>query len=173
MKNLNLEEDLRRNAEESLEPGFKLYDFLLVHGKHGLKIKVFLDNLNDPWGTPTIANCSKFARVFDSKLMDLVNMGRMTEDYVLEVSSPGAERELRDQADWFRFQNKPMKVRYNTTPEKIDTKILNLVKIEGEMTYWKKAGLKKDKKNHKQDKPGDEFKIMIHDINNVRLYLDF
>jgi len=172
MKNLNLEEDIRNIAEAALEQGFKIFDLALIHGKSILKIKVLLDKLDDPWGTPTIADCARYTRRFDAGLTDLVNKGGMTEDYVLEVSSPGAERELKERSEWIRFREKPMKVRYNITPEKANTDVLSLVRVDDDMAYWKKAILKKDKKKTRKQS-GEEIGIQIKDIIQVKLYLDF
>jgi ribosome maturation factor RimP len=172
MKNLNQEDDVGSCALKALEQGFKLYDLKLVPGKNSLRIRVFLDKLDDPWGTPNVADCEKFARAFDAGLTDLVNMGKLSENYILEVSSPGAERELKSSEEWGRFKDKPMKVRYNITPVKANTDVFSLIRIDGDMTYWKKARLKKDKNNNKE-KPDKETGILIKDIIQVKLYLDF
>ncbi|MDH4262614.1 MAG: hypothetical protein OEV78_06180 [Spirochaetia bacterium] len=172
MRKLDLEFDISDAALMALEKGFKLYDIKLVHGKSGLKVRVLLDKLDDPWGTPTVSDCGKFAKALDSRLTNLVNMGKMSDDYTLEVSSPGAERELVGSDEWVRFKDKPMKVRYNISPVKANANIFSLVRLDGETVYWKKAVLKKDKKS-KNEKFNEEIGILIKDIIQVKLYLDF
>src|SRR5512143_183561 len=48
----------------------------------------------------TIEDCARVSRAIEPKLDQ---SGLVSQDYVLEVSSPGVERPLRNAADWRRF----------------------------------------------------------------------
>ncbi len=48
----------------------------------------------------TIEDCAKVSRAVEAKLE---SAALVSEQYVLEVSSPGADRPLRSPADWRRF----------------------------------------------------------------------
>lgn len=164
-------------ARMVIEPEFRIFDAAVVHGKDNLKIRIYLDKLNDPWGTPSIEDCARFSRSLDAKLMELAANGKIPDNYSLEVASPGAERELRGPEEWLRFQGKPMKVRYTVEREKMATAILDFIGREEDKTFWKKAELKKGKNAKKGKKKATEknleVMILLNDISQVKLYLDF
>jgi len=171
MINLNLENEIQEWAQQALEPDFRIFSMNLVPGKNILKIKISLDKLSDPWGAPNVSDCSRYTRAFDNILEEKANAGKLTNEYVIEVSSPGAERTLAGEAEWARFQDKPMKVRYYIAPEKRNTEVFLYVKTDGDRTFWKKAKLKKDKKVAPK-RNIEEVIILTKDIIQVNLYLD-
>jgi ribosome maturation factor RimP len=55
----------------------------------------------------TVEDCAKVSRALEAKLD---GSGLVGDRYVLEVSSPGIERPLRDAKDWRRFAGKRVSV---------------------------------------------------------------
>lgn len=58
----------------------------------------------------TVENCAAASRAIETRLEEMEFGGRR---YVLEVSSPGIERPLRNAADWQRFVGRPAVVTTN------------------------------------------------------------
>ncbi|MDH4201141.1 MAG: hypothetical protein OEV66_12305 [Spirochaetia bacterium] len=172
MANLDLLKEITGQAQRALEPGFQIYDISATNVKKILRIRILLDKINDPWGTPSIADCSRFSRACSANLADLASAGKLADDYHLEVSSPGAERELRNFEEWQRFQDKPMKVRYDSGGNKLETIVANFLGINAGKSQWKTAELKRNRKL-KKVKENNDIIIDIKDIKSVRLYLDF
>ncbi len=74
-------------------------------GHGGRTLRLALDR---PQGI-TIDDCARVAEVV-SPILDHANL--VPGPYTLEVSSPGAERPLRDRAEYQRFLGKRVNVRY-------------------------------------------------------------
>lgn len=95
--------------KELLEPtinhmGYELYS-LDQSGHSGRSLRIAIDR-----GEPiTIADCERVSRVA-GPLIDRSNL--IDGPYDLEVSSPGAERPLRDAQEYGRFNGKRVNVRY-------------------------------------------------------------
>ena len=99
------------SIKELIEPtlrhmGYELYS-LEQSGQSGRTLRVSIDR-SEPI---TIEDCERVSRVV-GPLIDHSNLidGR----YDLEVSSPGAERPLRSQTDYERFNGKRVNVRYRS-----------------------------------------------------------
>src|SRR5712691_3487867 len=99
------------SIKELLEPtlnhmGYELYS-LDQSGQSGRTLRISIDH-NEPI---TIEDCERVSRVA-GPLLDRANLidGR----YDLEVSSPGAERPLRHQNDYARFNGKRVNIRYRS-----------------------------------------------------------
>ena len=99
------------SIKELIEPtlrhmGYELYS-LEQSGQSGRTLRVSIDH-SEPI---TIEDCERVSRVV-GPLIDHSNLidGR----YDLEVSSPGAERPLRSQTDYERFNGKRVNVRYRS-----------------------------------------------------------
>ncbi len=97
--------------KELLEPtvnhmGYELYS-LDQSGHSGRSLRISIDR-----GEPiTIDDCERVSRVA-GPLIDRSNL--IDGPYDLEVSSPGAERPLRDAHEYGRFNGKRVNVRYRT-----------------------------------------------------------
>jgi ribosome maturation factor RimP len=168
----SVDNEIKEALVKALDPEFEIYGFECIHGKNAFKIKVFLDKPAAEWGTPNVADCENFCRKSDIEILKLAEQGKIAKDYILEVSSPGAERVLRNESEWERFKGKPMKLRYNISTGTSETIIADYIRSKEGITYWKIFQTKKDKKarNKKIDK---EFEIKLSDIVQVKLYLDF
>lgn len=119
------------SIRELLEPtlahmGYEIYA-LEQSGSGGRTLRIAIDR---PEGI-TIDDCQRVSEVVGPLLdqADLISGGR----YELEVSSPGAERPLRDRGDYDRFIGKKVNVRYRAG----DSEAV----IEGELVAVDDAGI--------------------------------
>lgn len=172
--NHSLENTARELAEEALTNGIRIYDFQIGYLKNEIKIRVLLDKLSDPRGSVTIEECEEYTHLYRMKLDS-----HLSEDdqyrYSLEVSSAGAEREIRLPDELNRFKNLPMTVSYEQEG-KNKKAVMNYLKMdtEKEITSWKLAGVKFNKNQGLTSKnTPDEIIIPVNKINKVNLYLDF
>jgi ribosome maturation factor RimP len=99
------------SIKELIEPtlkhmGYELYS-LEQSGQSGRTLRISIDHA-DPI---KIEDCEKVSRVA-GPLIDHSNL--IDGPYNLEVSSPGAERPLRDPADYERFNGKRVNIRYRS-----------------------------------------------------------
>ena len=99
------------SIKELLEPtlkhmGFELYS-LDQSGHSGRTLRIAIDHA-DPI---TIADCERVSRVV-GPLLDHSNL--IEGPYDLEVSSPGAERPLRNHHEYERFNGKRVNIRYRS-----------------------------------------------------------
>ncbi len=99
------------SIKELLEPtikhmGYELYS-IDQSGQSGRTLRISIDH-NEPI---TIEDCERVSRVA-GPLLDRANLieGR----YELEVSSPGAERPLRNQHEYERFNGNRVNIRYRS-----------------------------------------------------------
>jgi ribosome maturation factor RimP len=100
------------SIRELLEPtikhmGYELYS-LDQSGQSGRTLRIAIDRIEPI----TIEDCERVSRVA-GPLIEHSNY--IDGPYDLEVSSPGAERPLRDHGDYERFNGKRVNVRYRTS----------------------------------------------------------
>jgi ribosome maturation factor RimP len=118
------------SIRELLEPtikhmGYELYS-LDQSGHSGRALRISIDH-NEPI---TIEDCERVSRVA-GPLIDHSNL--IDGPYDLEVSSPGAERPLRDHREYERFSGKRVNVRYRTGESEIV--------VEGPLVAVDQAGI--------------------------------
>jgi ribosome maturation factor RimP len=99
------------SIKELIEPtlkhmGYELYS-LEQSGQSGRTLRISIDHAEPI----KIEDCEKVSRVA-GPLIDHSNL--IDGPYNLEVSSPGAERPLRDHADYERFNGKRVNIRYRS-----------------------------------------------------------
>ena len=96
----------------SLASGFgvEIVDVKLVGSPRKQILRIFIDKENGV----TLEDCAKFSRAF-SAVMEVEDM--IQSAYVIEVSSPGLDRPLKDINDFIRSKGKLVKI---TTREKIE-----------------------------------------------------
>jgi ribosome maturation factor RimP len=81
----------------------------LVHAEfRGGSLRIFIDR---PDGGVTLADCEHVSKQV-SALLDVVDFGR--QRYVLEVSSPGLDRQLYRPRDYARFAGHKVRVTYRS-----------------------------------------------------------
>jgi ribosome maturation factor RimP len=99
------------SIKELIEPtlthmGYELYS-LEQSGQSGRTLRISIDHAE----SITIEDCEKVSRVAGP----LIEHSELIDGpYNLEVSSPGAERPLRDHADYERFNGKRVNIRYRS-----------------------------------------------------------
>ena len=99
------------SIKELIEPtlkhmGYELYS-LEQSGHAGRTLRISIDHAD----SIKIEDCEKVSRVA-GPLIDHSNL--IDGPYNLEVSSPGAERPLRDHAEYERFNGKRVNIRYRS-----------------------------------------------------------
>jgi ribosome maturation factor RimP len=98
--------------KELLEPslshmGYAIYA-LEQSGKGGRTLRIAIDKAQ---GFISIDDCERVSHVA-GPLLDQADL--IPTSYTLEVSSPGAERRLRDRAEYERFVGRKVNVRYRS-----------------------------------------------------------
>lgn len=83
--------------------GYELYDLSLRSRPSGLSLTVFIDRE----GGVTLEDCARVSQELDA-FLDRADLIRRS--YILEVSSPGAERALRSQEDFSKSIGKKVRI---------------------------------------------------------------
>ena len=91
-------------AKVAAETGVELVHVEIAGIKHDMVVRVFIDK---PEGV-AIDDCSRFSKAAE-EILDAEDI--VPSKYVLEVSSPGIERELYSLADFVKFTGKLAKVK--------------------------------------------------------------
>ena len=85
------------------EAGMVLFDFQIRRHGREVTIELFIDRPN---GGITIDECTGIHR----RLRDILTLENLlTDDYTLEVSSPGTDRPLKTKKDFVRVMNYPVR----------------------------------------------------------------
>ena len=87
--------------------GYSLYAVQQA-GQGGRTLRITIDK---PEGFISIDDCERVSQVA-GPLLDQADL--IADSYTLEVSSPGAERPLRDRAEYERFVGRRVNVRYRS-----------------------------------------------------------
>ncbi|HMV80974.1 MAG TPA: ribosome maturation factor RimP, partial [Leptospiraceae bacterium] len=90
------------------------------------------------------------------------------ENYTIQISSAGAERQLRLPKDLYRFKDLPMKMFFLDSTGVSRSGIFNILHLdEKEIEIQTFLGKKKSAKK------GEVFKLQISDIQKGNLYMEF
>lgn len=166
---------MRSAGRDCLSPGFTIFDMSFAYSSNGVKILVSLDKLDDPYGSPNVEDCERFTKLFRLKLDAIATQGDMPVSYSIEVSSPGAEREIRFPEELERFRALPLKVYYQGDNGKGRQDILSFRKLENGTSFWNLADVKFNRKSGiitKKNK--DEIReIENAKVRKVSLFLDW
>ena len=163
-----------------------LYGFRCAAGK----VEISLDRLDNPYGSPSLDDIGRFTQIFHRRLELTVGEERAGEVEV-EVSSPGAEREVRVPEDLERFAGLPLDVRYRDEDEAGPferTEALRLVALDAAAgtAEWELADVrannrrrhsKKKKKERRGErgggrKAGVAFELALERVVRVNIHLD-
>jgi len=82
--------------------GFEIYEIVVQFRKNSHKIDVRIDN----GSLVSHDDCSRYTR----ELSSLIDSTLQIESYILEVSSPGLKRKIRNYDEYRRFTGAPVKV---------------------------------------------------------------
>jgi len=85
--------------------GYSIYA-IEQSGQSGRTLRIAIDK---PEGFISLDDCERVSQVA-GPLLDQANL--IPQSYTLEVSSPGAERQLRDRAEYERFLGHRVNIRY-------------------------------------------------------------
>ncbi|GAB5355622.1 hypothetical protein AAMO2058_000221400 [Amorphochlora amoebiformis] len=143
------------------------------------RLEVALDKLSHPRGSPTLDEVSLFARRLRVALEEAI--GDKANSLEIEVSTPGAEREIRIPADLERFSDFPMLVRYhNSTREEQHVMMFHRLDEATKTTHWKLADVRANRWLDKRGKSMPirrrdrerEFLISLNDLIRVNMHID-
>jgi ribosome maturation factor RimP len=117
--------------QKLLEPtlahmGYSIYS-LMQSGSGGRTLRITIDKAE---GFISLDDCERVSQVA-GPLLDQADL--ITDSYTLEVSSPGAERKLRDRAEYERFVGRKVNVRYRSGETE--------VALEGQLATLDDAGI--------------------------------
>lgn len=145
-------EDLVRKALDAL--GFDLVELRKGGVARRLILEIRMDRRD---GTKvTVDDCAHVSRAIEPTLDA---SGLVGDSYVLEVSSPGAERLVRTAADWKRFVGRRAKV---LSPALGGRAEVELIGVEGEA--GREVGVVRDMR-------GTEHRVPLSEVKEARLVL--
>lgn len=167
---------LKNLANQANFDGVVVFAAAMKHAKGGYLVQIELDDINHPLGAVTLEQCEQFSKSFIEVLDAAVSagvdsselpQGLTADNYSLEVSSAGAEREIRIPDELERFRGRALKIRYRTADEtiRVEHGIFDSLE-EGSVQF---LGFKP--KSQKKGKP-DPFQLELSNIEKINLYLD-
>ncbi len=119
--------EIKQLLEPSLSHmGYSIFS-LEQSGGGGRTLRIAIDK---PDGFISLDDCERVSRVA-APLLD--QAGLIRDSYTLEVSSPGAERQLRNPAEYERFVGRKVNVRYRSGEAE--------VALEGQLAAASDAGI--------------------------------
>ncbi|MCB1142868.1 MAG: ribosome maturation factor RimP [Leptospiraceae bacterium] len=155
-------ESMKRVVEEVLVPPVQLYSLKVKKSGNNTLIEVDLDNIEHKFGSVTLGDCEDVARKIQSKLDET----EPSAIYTLNVSSAGAERELKLPSDLHRFKELPIRLAFQDGEGKSWNHVVKVKEIEGDDIIVETYSSKKAKQKSKI------FTLKIKDILKGNLYLD-
>jgi ribosome maturation factor RimP len=137
------EETVREIVLSILKHPVAIFSFVMSHKNGHSLIEINLDNLENLHGSVTLNDCENVSKALslalDSRFAD--------ENYTLQVSSAGAERELRLPEDLKRFQTLPMRIFYKNEEGKLLDNVFKITSLDSDkvelVTYHGKRFKKK------------------------------
>ncbi len=177
---MNWEVIARRIAKEVLTEGFCIHDFKIIHSRKNVHLQVYLDNTKNTSGSPTVAECASYLRIYRSRLEDFIQTqseeSSLSKKHTIEVSSPSAEREIKVPDELERFSASFMKVQYFEKKNRVQcSEVLFFRGFEGSsQLLWQIADVKFNKQQgkSKKNKVNPIFKIPLQEIRQVNLFVD-
>lgn len=134
MENGSIEEGIRRiAADAAIASGVEFVHAEILGSKRNLTVRVYIDK---PDGV-TLEDCSIVSKRMES-VLDADDF--IPSAYLLEVSSPGLERELYNIADFNRFIGRRVKVKLTNSVDSQKVLIGRIASVEnGEITIEEKT----------------------------------
>lgn len=131
------------------------YDLVELH-RRGSRDRPLLEvRIERRDGSPiTVADCARASRAIEARLEA---DGLVSERYVLQLSSPGVERPLRNAAEWRRFAGRLASVNSPQLGGRVEAEIVRLEGDEGSEVVV-------------LDHPGrGELRVALSDVTDARL----
>lgn len=168
------EQKVTERAKAALPPELALYKIAFFHTKGNARIVVDLDKESDPHGSVNIRDCETYARALREALDDMEKTSGINLNYSLEVSSAGAERELKSFEEIKRFSALPLNVTFAADGGKMLSEILKAESFEGDLVSFTIADCKANRKKYtpKKLKALPSHRVAWKDIKKIRLHLD-
>lgn len=180
--------ELEEFIKQAATPDIGIYAAKLSALRDGYHFELVLDGLNDPKGAVHLSDCEEFSARLAS-LIDETLRNRSTaeedplprdlqeDNYTVEVSSAGAERELRLPHDLLRFKGLPLKLKVVANQGK-GAKNLGVYsetkQAEDGVCYIFEEYIPKRRRNNQgRNKKVSFFEIQEKDLLKANLYLDF
>lgn len=159
-RSLITKEQLEDYTEEIIQTPISIYSLdLRTKGNYQL-IVICLDHLENSYGSVSLGICETFSNT----LRGILDEKHPEANYTLQVSSPGAERELRLPGDLERFSHLPMKLCFLEDEKKI-IEVVKILKVEEEVVELEQYTKKKSKTSRR-------YHLRKTDIIKGNLYLD-
>ncbi|HAN10402.1 MAG TPA: ribosome maturation factor RimP [Clostridiales bacterium] len=107
---MNKAEEIEKKVEELLQPiimenNLELVDAEYVKEKEGYYLKIAIDKD----GGVFISDCETVSRAIENEL-DILNF--IKDEYTLEVSSPGLDRQLRKEKEFVKYSGRLVDVKF-------------------------------------------------------------
>lgn len=158
------EELLTDILKDEIKFPLDLYSFKLVRKSSHFLIEIALDNLENRFGSVSLSDCEVLSKKLTVRLDELYP----EENYTIQISSAGAERQLRLPKDLYRFKDLPMKMFFLDSTGMSRSGIFNILHLdEKEIEIQTFLGKKKSAKK------GEVFKLQISDVQRGNLYMEF
>jgi ribosome maturation factor RimP len=151
--NQALEDIVRKEVEEL---GLELFDLRVGGARSRPVLDVRIERPDRE--AITVDDCARVSRAVEARLDERAIVG---ENYVLEVSSPGVERPLRNAKDWARFAGETAAV---TSDDLGGSRDLVIRGVEGE------AG---QEILNLENAKGDSFRIPLAGVKKARLVFNW
>ncbi len=166
--------------------GIEIYNLKLSRIYNDYYILIELDNLLDPYGSVSIKTCEVFSKRFIEKLDEaLLSQSKdnnvilpadlQVDNYTLEVSSAGAEREIKIPEDLERFKNLLIKIyvlEENKNQNKPVEKIVKYLEKKEDVIVFEEFNKKDKNKKAKTKLEKKYIQIKKDNIKKANLYLD-
>jgi len=142
-------------SEAPFAGALEMYSFRSSGARGGEgRVTVRLDKPSDRFGSPSVEDLARFSIAYDAALEA---SGASPSELTVEVSSAGAEREVRLPRDLTRFLGLPMAVRYQPTEagQPPMSEALELVEYDAAAatTLWKLAPVRANLAGLKKGQP--------------------
>lgn len=156
----------------------EVYSFRAVPSNKRMYVRI--DKLSDQYGSPSLEELEDLSACFNTALEASLG-SELAGQLEIEMSSPGAERDVRVPQDLVRFQELPMQVKYKEDDESDTTvvRIFNFIDIqeeEGGKATWRLADVRANRpgKGRGLSKREREkvYTIPIASIQHVCLHVD-
>lgn len=158
-----LKEKITEYAKEvSEQEGVEILDIEICPGAKGLILRIFIDKE----GGVTIKDCENFSRAIEA-ILDVEDP--IKSSYILEVSSPGIDRPLKDKKDFLRNIGRNVKI---TTKDKIADRTFFIGKVIDAGDDWVRIEVQKTKaKGSKKTGKKELLFIPLNKILKAQVYI--
>lgn len=164
-------------ASQALRPGLGIFSAKIQPARHGFAVQIELDGLTHPLGSVTVGECEEYSVRLTACIDEAVRannpaipVGLTEENYTLEVSSAGAERELRLPQELDRFLGPPIKVLYKNVEGKLETAVVVCQGKQEDGSYAFETYVSRRRKGKGKPKT---LKLMATEMQKANLFLDF